>query len=110
MKTLLTLSLAAAALALSHSPASAQADGGAGRLLVSYADLDLSTERGVRILDRRLRSAAATACGPTSDADPAGKNDVRECRTETLAQARAQRDTAIAGLAGARPIQVAATR
>lgn len=110
MKSLLNWSLAAAALALSAAPGYAQADVASRQLVVSYADLDLSSERGVRILDRRLRAAAQTACGPTSDFDPEGKNEARSCRTETLAQARAQRDEAIAGLAPARQIQVAARR
>ncbi len=106
MKAFLTFSLTAFALALSAAPALAQPDSAARQLVVSYADLDLSTERGVRVLDRRLRAAADTACGPTSVFDPEGRNDVQQCRTETLAQARAQRDQAIAGLV-TRQIQVA---
>jgi len=107
MKTLLTVSLAACALALTASPAPAQ---DSRQLVVSYADLDLSTDRGVRTLDRRLRAAAVEACGPTSDADPAGKNDARDCRAETLSMARAQRDVAIAGLQSSPKIQIAARR
>jgi UrcA family protein len=107
MKTLLTLSLAAAALALSGSPAFAQ---DSRELVVSYSDLDLSTPRGLQILDRRLRAAAAEACGPVSDSDLEGKNDARTCRVETLSIARAQRDIAIAGREESRQIQVAARR
>ena len=110
MKTLLTFTLAAAALALTSAPAFAFPESGSRQLVVSYADLDLSTRQGVRILDRRLRAAAATACGPTSDFDPEGKNDARLCRTETLAQARAQRDSAIAGLTRSPQIHVASRR
>lgn len=105
MKTLLTVSLAAVALAA--SPTSAQE---VRQLVVSYADLDLSTDRGVRILDRRLRAAAVEACGPTSDADLAGKNNARDCRLETLSTSRAQRDVAIAGLDSSPRIQIAARR
>jgi UrcA family protein len=110
MKTLFALVLAAAALALSATPASAQAQdrGEGGQLLVSFADLDLSSERDARILDRRLRVAAELACGPISDFDPAGKNDVRECRAETLALARAQRDTLMASRRGGQEIAIAA--
>ena len=107
MKTLLTITLAAFALTFTASSATAE-DG--RQLVVSYADLDLSTDRGVRTLDRRLRAAAVEACGPTSDADPAGKNDARACREETLSTARAQRDVAIAGLQPSRQIQIAARR
>ena len=110
MKTLMTLSLAATALALMSAPASAQSNAEGRQLVISYADLDLSSERGVRILDRRLRAAAQEACGPTSESDLEGKNDARECRLETLAYARAQRDTAIAGLEPSRQIQIAVRR
>ena len=107
MKTLLIL---ASILTASAAPALAQPAPVSSQLVVSYADLDLSTERGVRTLDRRLRAAALTACGPTSDADPEGKNDARECRAEVLAEARAQRDVAIAGLAASPQIQLASRR
>lgn len=108
MKTILTLVAAAAAFAA--SPALAQPQAGPAQLVVSYADLDLSTERGVRALDRRLRVAAEIACGPTSDADPKGKNEARDCRAETLASARAQRDTAIAGASTSAQIRLASRR
>jgi UrcA family protein len=104
------LILAAAALTLSASPAFAQSAAAPAQVVVSYADLDLSTQRGARALDRRLRTAVQLACGPTSDADPAGKNDVLECRAETLAEARAQRDIAIASASGRGEIQIAARR
>lgn len=106
MKTILFA--AAAALAFAATPAAAQQ--APSQLVVSFADLDLSTERGVRTLDRRIRTAVETACGPTSDADPAGKNAVRECRTETLALARAQRDVAIAAVSGDTRLALAARR
>ena len=107
MKTILTA--AAAMLALAAAPAAAQ-QAAPSQLVISYGDLDLSTERGVRTLDRRIRSAVGIACGPTSDADPAGTNDVRQCRTETLALARAQRDVAIAAATGETRIALAARR
>ena len=106
MKTLLTL--AAAAAALVASPALAQ--NGPAQVSVSYADLDLSSRAGVRTLDRRIRSAVEQACGPISSFDPRGKNIVPDCREDTLALARAQRDTAIAGATGATQIQLAAQR
>jgi UrcA family protein len=108
MKTILTL--AAAAVAFSASPALAQDAAGSGQLVISSADLDLSTARGVARLDRRIRTAVEIACGPTSDADLHGKNVVRQCRADTLALARAQRDTAIAAASVASPIQLAAAR
>jgi UrcA family protein len=107
MKTILTL--AAAAVAFAAAPAFAQS-GGATRLTIGYADLDLSTARGVARLDRRIRTAVEVACGPTSDADLHGKNVARQCRVETLALARAQRDTAIAAVSGGSSIQLASGR
>ena len=108
MKTILTL--AAAAIAFSAAPASAQNAAGSSPLAVSYADLDLSTAQGVARLDRRIRTAVETACGPISNADPHGTNLVLQCRAETLAIARAQRDTAIAATSLSSPIRLASRR
>ena len=68
---------------------------------VSTAGLDLRRERDVRRLDRRIASAAASLCGPMSDADPAGKNAVRRCRMDAAASAVGARTRLIA--AQARP-------
>lgn len=105
---ILAAATAVSATALFSPPAFAQS--APTQLAVSYSDLDLSTAHGQRVLDRRLRTAAETVCGPTSSADPRGKNDVRQCRAETLAYARAQRDTAIAQASGSGVIQLAAQR
>ena len=58
--------------------------------IVHTADLDLASEAGRRQLELRLVRAAREVCGTASDADLAGKNDVRECRAIVLAKARAQ--------------------
>jgi UrcA family protein len=107
MKTL--LSLAIAAFAFTASPAVAQT-AGSSQLAVSYADLDLRTGEGVRMLDRRIRSAVEQACGPISSADPAGTNQVLDCRSETLASARAQRDLIIAAANANARVQLASRR
>lgn len=57
--------------------------------LVRTADLDLASADGRRALDRRLAAAARDVCGQASDADLAGRNDVRACRVDVLARARA---------------------
>ncbi len=109
MKSLLTL--AAAAFALVAVPTVAQGPASAGaQLVVSYADLDLSSEAGVRALDRRIWTAVEQACGAVSDFDLAGKNQVRDCQDQTLALARAQRDHAIAAAGGPAHIRLAAQR
>lgn len=75
--------------------------------VVQIADLDLSTVKGQQALDRRLSLAAKEVCGTASDADVAGKNEVRRCRVETLAGLAAERDQRVAA-ASSQPIQVAA--
>ena len=57
--------------------------------IVHTGDLDLSSKAGRNALDRRLVIAAFEVCGTASDADLAGKNEVRACRTDVLAKARA---------------------
>jgi UrcA family protein len=74
---------------------------------VQTADLDLSSKSGQRALDRRLSQAVIELCGTASDADPAGKNEVRKCQKETLAQVASDRDQRIAA-ASNQPIEVAA--
>lgn len=73
---------------------------------VQTADLDLSSKAGQRALNHRLSVAAKEVCGTASDADVAGKNDVRRCRTETLASVASDRDQRIAA-ASSQPIEVA---
>lgn len=72
------------------------------------ADLDLSTRDGRDTLDRRLAIAASEACGAAADVDLAGRNVVRQCRKDVLAQARARTDAIVAGLTAERTIVVAA--
>lgn len=74
---------------------------------VQTADLDLSSSKGQRALDRRLQSAVKEVCGTASDVDIAGQNDVRRCRVETLASLASERDQRIARASGD-PIEVAA--
>jgi UrcA family protein len=74
---------------------------------VQTADLDLSSQAGQRALSHRLTLAAKEVCGTASDADVAGKNDVRRCRAETLANLASERDQRIAA-ASSQPIELAA--
>ena len=57
--------------------------------IVSTADLDLNSKAGRTALDHRLVTAAYEVCGTASDVDLAGKNEVRACRADVLAKARA---------------------
>lgn len=95
----------ASLLAFASAPAFAQPP--VAVATVETADLDLSTAAGRRALDLRLTHAVRDVCGQASDADVAGKNDVRRCRVETLAGLAGERDERIAQ-ASSRPIAVAA--
>lgn len=65
--------------------------------LVAYGDLDLRTEVGRATLDRRIRFAADTVCGPLQ---PSTRFHVQSCRRDAVA--RAQANVAMAGIAGVR--------
>ncbi len=82
------------ALAGIASPVAAQVE--LETRVVAVADLDLASDAGLQALDRRLTRAVVEVCGTASDVDLAGKNDVRDCRVRTLAEARAQGDVRIA--------------
>jgi UrcA family protein len=58
--------------------------------IVHTADLDLTSQAGRDALDHRLVTAAFDVCGTASDVDLAGKNKIRQCRTDVLAKARAE--------------------
>lgn len=75
--------------------------------IVQTADLDLSSRAGQQTLDHRLSQAVKEVCGTASDVDIAGKNEVRRCRADTLANLSAERDQRIAA-ASSSPIKVAA--
>jgi len=100
-KTIIALFLAATATpALAQPPVIATST-------VQTADLDLSTANGQRALNQRLNQAVREVCGIASDADIAGKNEVRRCRVDTLAELASDRDERIARANG-EPIKVAA--
>lgn len=100
-KTFVAILLAATATpALAEPPVIATS-------VVRTADLDLSSQRGQQALDRRLTQAVKEVCGIASDADIAGKNEVRRCRAETLVSLADERDQRIAA-ASSQPIEVAA--
>ena len=97
---LATLLAFTATPALAEPPAMATAK-------VQVADLDLSSAAGQRALDRRLNQAVVEVCGTASEVDIEGKNDVRRCRSETLARLTDDRNDRIAAVTD-KPIEVAA--
>ena len=58
--------------------------------VVRTSDLNLSTPVGRRELNQRLVTAAYEVCGAASDVDLVGQNEVRQCRNDVLAEARAK--------------------
>lgn len=60
---------------------------------VSYADLNLNTDKGMRTLRQRIEAAAAQVCGPT-DIRRAGSLrasfDARQCREDAVESALGQ--------------------
>jgi UrcA family protein len=102
--------LAATAAALVGQPVSAEPDPAKASVAVVHGDLDLRTEAGVKALDRRIWRAVVAVCGEAPGYDLAGKNDVRQCRRDTRAQATAQAEIAIAGAMRNRAIQVSSIR
>ena len=75
--------------------------------VVKTADLNLSSEAGQRVLERRIALAVAEVCGTASDFDLAGRNEVRRCRVETRAKAASDREQRIA-TASRQSIEIAA--
>ena len=75
--------------------------------IVRTADLDLASQAGQRVLDRRLTIAIADVCGTASDADLVGQNEVRRCRVATRQRVASDRDQRIAASSG-NPIEIAA--
>lgn len=63
--------------------------------IVSYADLDLSTPRGIATLHQRLRDAAHRLCAGQGPHGVWRPYAVRACFTRTVAYARGQAESAI---------------
>ena len=89
MKTLSIVAALAASLT-AISPVAAQAPASPDRVIVRYADLDLSSRAGTATLNRRVLTAVEEACGTLSDSDLHGKNLIIACRHRTFGEAMAQ--------------------
>lgn len=97
------------AAALKAAPALAEPAQATNVSVVGTADLNLATAAGRRALDHRLVVAAAEVCGVASAADLEGQRHVRQCRANTLAQARS-RGAELAGRGARSTVLVASTR
>lgn len=94
MKTLLALSALSGALCVVPAAAAETRYSPVVRA-VAHGDLDLSTAKGRKTLDRRIEIAIASACGDASSADPLGWKAIQRCRTEAADRVAARRDSVI---------------
>lgn len=90
IKTAATIALGTAAAFA--SPAAA---GDAPQVSVSYADLNLSNESGVQILDRRIDKAISNVCGGMAPRDVSRNLQFKACVKETTALVQPKRDLAV---------------
>jgi UrcA family protein len=95
MKTVKTLAIALAALtAAAAFVQTAAAEPGRGTevaVRVSYADLDISSEAGVKTLMRRIDRAAGVICGSASPSRPISLARIaRTCQRAVVADALTQ--------------------
>ena len=78
------------------------------RATVTFADINLTSDEGVRVLDRRIRSAARAVCGrPESNVLFGGT--ARQCLRETIEAANAPRNRIIAAARGESGERLAST-
>ena len=109
--TIVIISAVATAAVIRAAPALAEpASAEVNVSFVHTADLDLSTAGGQRQLDRRLAQAAREVCGTASDVDLEGKNEIRRCRDQVLAKAKAEREALLAAAERGATIAITASR
>ena len=77
------------------------------RATIATRDLDLTTEAGVRILDRRIVVAASRLCGTPSAAVPRARTRFEQCRDAARANADTTRRRAIASARGDQTVMAA---
>ncbi len=63
---------------------------------VSYAGIDLASEAGRAMLDRRIVHAAQDICGVSDIADLSARRAYDQCRAEAIRNARASAQVVIA--------------
>ena len=111
MRNTALFALALIASAITVTPTVAQAfEPVTATSIVRTADLDLSNDSGQRELDRRIVRAAREVCGEASNVNLEGKNAVRQCRDDTIAEAASQREQLLAAARSGSPIIVASAR
>lgn len=83
---------------LTLTPAAAFAQDRPASVLVSYGDLNLRSQAGIKVLERRLEMAVRTVCGEhDGSVIPGHRLAAQACVREKSAEVAALRDRAIAG-------------
>ena len=103
------IAFALAALAATHSH-SALANSEPPSDDVHYGDLNLTTEAGIKALDRRLDRAVERVCGRASMTDLPAQVAIAKCRKETNQSIQAEREFAIASANGRQGLADSAPR
>jgi UrcA family protein len=87
---IIAVSALATAAVIKAVPALAEPARAQNVSIVHTSDLNLATDTGRHALNHRLVIAATEVCGSAADVDLAGRNQVRACRADVLARARAE--------------------
>lgn len=96
MTTIKTITAAFALTAAIAAPAvSAQAAPQGRSVTVPIADLNLNSQSGRDVLDRRIANAVETVCGQVSG-PLAYRTAAKKCQAKTMAVAKQSRDLAVA--------------
>lgn len=72
------------------------------RSRVSYADLDLTSDAGVKAFKDRIRAAASSACKEMNIRVPAEGSSIESCTRDAVKLAMVEADKAIAAKRGAK--------
>lgn len=95
MNTIKTIAAAFALTATIAAPAVSAQAATSSSASVSYADLNLSSEKGREVLDNRIERAVEKVCGRTTGNIGMDKA-VKDCQRTTIAAAQKSRDLAVA--------------
>ncbi len=97
MTTLTKIALAAIALSTASfgSAAMAQSDDPVSKI-ISYSDLDLSTEEGQKRLETRLKSAARAVCFEANGRELSKIQEQQQCTVKAISSAKRDMQIAIA--------------
>jgi len=98
LKTIPALAALAVAGALVVPTVSQAAESNSVR--VSYADLNLASQRGQHLLSSRITHAAQTVCEIEDSREPALAQATNACRTDAVERARPAYEAAVASARG----------